>query len=221
VILLYSVYDQFFGNSKRPSKNLQQVSKILEEVQDMKKTILYENVEFILNLHDPKTNLFKITRSYEISNQSDEPIFNVVNGIITNVDKTFHDLNVRSFDENQNELQIIGINVDTPSRKEFTIKLNKPVFKGEKNQKFSITYKVEEPKNYFENLFLINAKKLTFRLIFPTEINLKPKLYAIHEKNREKKLLDMEPTKKEGILTQVEWVKDDGINEKDLLRLEW
>jgi hypothetical protein len=31
----------------------------------------------------------------------------------------------------------------------------------------------------------------------------------------------MDPNKKEGIVTQIEWKKDDGIEENDLVRLEW
>ena len=221
VILLYSAYDDAFGNSNRPKKGIKKNEKIFEDVYDLTKPISYENVNFTLKLKDPKISLFEITRKYDIINNSEEPIFEVVNGIITNVEKKFNELKVRVLDENQKELQIIGINVDTTVRKEFRIKLSKPVFKGDSGRKFSVIYEVEEPKNHYENLFLINSNRLCVRFIYPTEEKLNPQLYAIQEKDREKRLLDRHPTKKEGVLTQLEWIKIDGVQEKDLIRLEW
>ncbi len=221
VILLYSVHDGSLGNSKRPSKGLIEKSKILKETQKMGKTILYHNVRFNLKLQDLRTKLFRFTRTYELMNNSDEPIFQVVNGINTSVDKTFHALNFRAFDENDKELKILGINVDAPYRKEFTMKLNKPVFRNEKDRKYSITYECEEPDDYYENLFLINSEKFSLEFIFPTDAKLNPTLYAIQREDREKRVLDMMPNKKEGVFTKIEWKKDDGIKEKDLIRLEW
>jgi len=70
-------------------------------------------------------------------------------------------------------------------------------------------------------MFLINSEKFSLRFIFPTETKLNPQLYSIENKNREKKLLDRIPTKKEGVVTQLEWKKVDGIKENDIIRLEW
>jgi hypothetical protein len=185
VILLYSIHDKFFGNSNRPSKGLIEENKSIKQAQEMRKTIHYSNVQFNIKLKDPRTKLVEFVRNYEFINNSDEPIFQVVNRIITSVDKTFHALNIKAFDENKKELKILGINVDAPYWKEFTMKLNTPVFHGEK-YRYSIIYRSEEPNNYHENLFLISSDQFSMRFIFPTEVKLNPKLYVIQNKTEKK-----------------------------------
>jgi len=220
VLLLYSVYDESIGNSKKPSRGLIEKFKNIDETRKTQKTILYHSVQYNVTLKDPYTKSFEFTRIYEIINNSEEPIFQVDNRIITTIEKTFDTLNVRILDENNKELKILGINVDAPYWKEFTIKLNTPIFQGDKIR-YSINYKSEEPNNYHENMFLINSKEFSLRFIFPTATKLNPQLYAIENKNREKKLIDRFPNKKEGVVTQVEWKKDDGIKVNDIIRLEW
>ncbi len=221
VILLYSVYDESFGNSSKPQKGLIEENKTVHETDQMRERIQYNDVQFKLKLKDPHTQLFQFTRTYEFMNKIEEPIFQVVNGINTNVNKTFDTLKIKAFDENKNELKFVGISIDAPKRKEFTIKLNNPVFQDGKQKKYSITYECEEPNNFYEHMFLINSQKLSLQLIFPTEIKLKPQLYIIQKKDRKKKLLDIVPERKEGVLTQLEWKKNDITEEKDLIRLEW
>jgi hypothetical protein len=220
VILLYSIFDDFIGNSKTPSKGLADETKSIKEIRTERKTIVYNNVKYDVNLKDSHTKSFEFTRIYEFINNSDEPLFQVVNRIITTVEKTFDALNVKSIDNDGRELKILGINVDAPRWKEFTLKLNKPLFRGDKI-KYSINYKSEEPSNYHENMFLINSEGFSLRFIFPTETNLNPQLYSIDNKDREKKLVERNPSKKEGVVTQLEWKKVDGIKENDIIRLEW
>ena len=220
VLMLYSIFDDSIGNSKIPSKGLDDEIKSIKEIQTGRKTIVYNNVQYDVHLKDSHTNSFEFTRIYEFINNSDEPLFQVVNRIITTVEKTFDALNVKTFDDDGKELKISGVNVDAPFWKEFTLKLNKPLFRGDKI-KYSINYKSEEPNNYHENMFLINSEEFSLRFIFPTKTNLNPQLYAIENKDREKKLVERIPSKKEGIVTQLEWETVDGIKENDIIRLEW
>jgi hypothetical protein len=220
VIFLYSVYDDSIGNSKMPSKGTAGEINSIKEIHTRRKTIVYNNVQYTVKLKDQHTKSFEFTRIYEFINNSDDPLFQVVNRIITTVEKTFDALNVKTIDNDGRELKILGVNADAPLWKEFTLKLNKPLFRGDKI-KYSINYKSEEPNNYHENMFLINSEKFSLRFIFPTETNLNPQLYAIENKDREKKLVERIPTKKEGVVTQLEWKKVDGIKENDIIRLEW
>ncbi len=222
VILIYSVHGDTFGNPARPQKGLHSKPKILEEFHEMKKTISYRNVEVKLRLKNTKLNSLENSRTYYIENNSDEPIFEVINGIITIVEKTFFDLNVRAFDENNIDLKIKSINVDSPLRKEFTIKLEKPVFKGDFGRSYTVLYDVEQPEGFYENMFLINTRKLEVSFTFLTGEDIKtPKLFIIRHQNRDKKLVERIPQKREGISTTIKWVIDEGIFEKDMIRLEW
>ena len=149
-MLLYSVHGKGFGNPERPKRGLTGTGKIMKEVTAMKKTIQYEKVEFNLSLKNVKTNLMRNKRRYQFKNDSEEPIYEIVSGIITSVEKTFFDLNVKATDEHDEPLKIAGINVDTPFRKEFTIKLNTPVFQGENGRIFSLEYEVNEAARFYE-----------------------------------------------------------------------
>lgn len=221
-ILLYSVYDDTFGNPNKPEKGLKAKPKLLQEAYEARKTIDYEQIEFDLVLKDLNTNLLESKRVYYITNNSEEPIYDVSIGIITNVEKSFHELNVIATDERNNELQIKSINVDSPLRKEFSIKLNEPVFQGQTGRLYSVKYEVEEPGKFFENLFLLNSKKITIQFTYPSENKLnRPSLYIIRQESRAKKLLDYDPNIKQGVSTTMKWIIEDGINEKDIVRLEW
>jgi hypothetical protein len=222
IILLYSVYDDTFGNPNKPEKGLRAKPKLLEESYESRKTVNYDNVEFELALKDHNTNLLESKRTYHIVNNSEEPIYEVSIGIITTVEKQFHELNVKASDERNNELKIKSINVDSPLRKEFSIRLNEPVFQGQTGRLYSVKYEVEEPGGFYENLFLLNSKRLTVQFTYPTEHKIKkPNLYMIRHENREKNLVDYDPKIKQGVSTTMKWEIESGIKEKDIVRLEW
>lgn len=222
IVLLYSVYGNDFGNSNTPKRGLLAKPKLQDGIGTAKKTISYNSVEFDLGLKNSKTNLLDTKRTYYFMNHSEEPIFEVSNGIITNVEKNFAELDVKASDEKNRDLQIKGINVDSPFRKEFTLKLNDPVFSGDENKSFSVRYHSEEPDRFFENMFLINTQKFILKFSFPTNEGVdKPKLYHIKHQDRDKKILDMDPDIKQGVVTQVKWEIDSGISENDMIRLEW
>jgi len=222
IILLYSIYDDSFGNPNKPEKGLRAKPKLLDEAYETRKTINYEHIQFDLTLKNNDTNLLESKRIYRLINTTEEPIYEVPIGIITNVEKSFHELNVKATDEKNNELQIKSINVDSPLRKEFSIKLNEPVFEGQTGRLYSVKYEAEEPKKFYENLFLLNAKKLTIQFTYPTETKSKtPNLYLLQHDNREKKLLDYDPNIKQGVATTMKWDIEEGIKEKDIVRLEW
>ncbi len=220
-LLIYSIYGENFGNPKRPVKGLQIEEKMEKLIHGLKNKIAYKNVEFNLFLEDTKTNLLKTKKNYFIENISDEPIFEVVSGIITSVEKTFSELNLKAYDEKDNEISITGINVDTPFRKEFTLKLNSPVMKGEKGKKYSIVYEAEEPKRNYQNLFLNSSENfsLTFNFLFDKKI--RPKLFLIDNQKTKKVELEADPHIERGLRTKMRWIKTNGFQENNLIRLEW
>ncbi len=221
IMFVYSVYGENFGNPSKPKRGLVQESKIVQKAKEMQQTMAFKNIEYNLVLKDTKKNLVKHIRTYHFVNKSSEPI-HVAMGIITNVEKNFADLNVRAVDEKGKELKIAGINLDTPKRKEFTIKLDEPVFSTDGERRYTIEYLVEEPKRSFENVFLINSEKLHVTFDFPAYEDIKePKLYTITNHTGEKKLLKVNYKANVGLRTQLRWKKEDGIFENDMIRLEW
>jgi hypothetical protein len=186
-MLVYSAYGDGFGNKKHPSKGEATRSKYGEDILRMQHTTTYPSVQVDITILNPKTMLVQHKRTYEVVNISNEPIYHVLHGIATDVEKySLNDLNVQVFDENQHELKISSINVDKPTSKEFTTVFNKPILKGEDNRKYVLIYEVEEPEKYFENAFLIDVKKFVLNFKYPTDSDFKPIVYDINQETESK-----------------------------------
>jgi len=220
-MLIYSIHGNNFGNPKRPLRGLHVEDKLVKSTNTMKNKISVNKAEINLFLKEPKTNLLRCKRSSYFANVSDEPIFEVIEGIITGVEKSFFELNVQAYDENDKEISVAGINVDTPYRKEFSLKLNSPINKGETEKKYSLAYEVEEPTRCYENSFLLNSDNFVLTFNFPTDQKLNPKLYLIKNSDKEKLELKSESTKVTGLRTKMIWTKPDGIIENNLIRFQW
>lgn len=223
-MLIYSAYDgKSFGNSKHPSKGEAFRSKIGEEVLKMQKTTLYPSIEISMKIVDPKTMMVHHKRKYEIANISDKPIFNVLHGVATDVEKySINDLNLKIYDQDNKELVISSINVDKPNSKEFTTMFNKPIKKEDEGQFYTIEYDLEEPERYFANAFLIDCNKMSISIEYPDDPNLKePVLYDINQETEEKTVSETKPkVEKVGSFNKMTWGKTD-ITKGETFKLEW
>ena len=118
-----------------------------KEVIKLRKTTIYPYLEVNMTIKNPDTMQLKYKRLYEIENISDEPIHQVLHGIATDIPKTFQELNIKVYDNENQPLKISTISVDKPFQKEFTTVFNKPILKGEKGKFYVLEYEVEEPDN--------------------------------------------------------------------------
>ena len=170
-ILVYSAYGDDFGNPEHPTKGESQQSKVYEEYARMSATTMYTNVRIDLSIRDVDSMLFHHKRFYQISNITNEPIYNVLHGLVTDVKKhSLDDLNVRVYDEKNHDMKISSINVNRPDCKEFTTRFNQPVVKGETGKSYTLEYDVEEPDRYFENAFLIDCQDVTLSIEYPDSL---------------------------------------------------
>ena len=161
-MLIYSAYGKDFGNPRPPTKGSYQRSKLNSDIIKSRKTTLYPLIEVEMYIKDSKSMLTHYKRIYEIQNISDNPINEVLHGIATDTEKSFSELNIKIYDENNKPLKISSINVDKPYQKEFTSIFSRPIIKGEKGPRryFVLEYEVEESEGYFENYFGINCRNL-------------------------------------------------------------
>jgi hypothetical protein len=187
-ILVYSAYGDGFGNKKHPSKGEATRSKYGQDLLKLQHTTTYPLLQVDMTILNQKTMLVQHKRTYEVVNISNEPIYQVLHGIATDVEKySLNDLNVQVYDENHREMKISSINVDKPTSKEFTTVFNKPILKGEDNRKYVLVYEVEEPERYFENAFLIDVKKFVFNFKYPVNnCDFKPVVYDINQESESK-----------------------------------
>ena len=222
-MLIYSVHGKGFGNPKHPTKGAALRSKMGEEIVKRQKTTLYSFIEVYLTIKDSKTMLVNHKRTYEIKNISDEPIYTVLHGIATDVEKqSLSDLKVRVYDESNRDLKISSINVDEPTQKEFTTNFNVPIMKDDTSRYYILEYEVEEPERYFENAFLIDCKKLVLKVEYPANGTIKePIFYEINQETEEKKKSKILPAiRKNGDNYLARWAKAD-ITKGQTFRIEW
>jgi hypothetical protein len=160
-MMVYSAYGKDFGNPTPPQKYDLQKSKMKEEVLKRQNTTLYPKIAVSLIVQDPKTMLVKHKRTYSVANISDEPIKYVLHGIGTDVPKnSINDLNLRVYDDKNNDMKISSINLDRPYTKEFST-----VF--EKLQKMTLlgaipsSMMLRSQKDSMRMLFRSNVKNLS------------------------------------------------------------
>jgi len=216
-ILLYSMFSETIGNPKRPKKGFIAEPRFRQKLYELKNNIRYTRVKLTYVLEDLKTNSVHYERKYEIINKTDEPIFTLMNGIMTNSNTSFNELKLLILDGNRQIMKIIGINVDTDHSKEFTFKLNEPIFNNGKGE-YTISYNALESQRTVENYFFIDSDDLDISFEFQTQYGLEPKLH--YKKNNENEMILGYTMKKKNNMTRILWNTKE-IHSMDSIRLEW
>lgn len=223
---LYSAYGKGFGNPRPPMKgSSHQLSKTSEQIVTKKKiTTLYPLIEVHITIKDPKTMLVHYKRLYEIQNISDQPIYEVIHGIATDVEKTFDDLNIKVYDESNKLLQISNVTIDKPYQKEFTTIFNRPILKSDKGRFYVLEYDVEELDRYFENYFAVECLSFTVTIDYPKEM-APPIVYDVNLETDEVKRYKRQPVveKRKGNKKDrnfARWTKKDIIRGQSF-KFEW
>ena len=136
---------------------------------------------------------------------------------MTNSETSFNELKLDIRDKDNQKLKIIGINVDTDHSKEFTFKLNEPIFSEEKGQ-YTLSYFVQEPQRKIENYFFLDSDELEISFEFETKNSLEPKLF--YKRNIGEKIILEPKIQRKGNINKFTWKKNK-ISSKDLISLEW
>lgn len=116
-------------------------------------------MEVNLTIKNPKTQLVHYRRLYEIKKTSENPIYEVVHGIVTDMETNLSDLRIRVYDVDNVLLPISNVMIDRPYQKEFTTVFNRPIEKLEKGRFYILEYQVKEKERYFENHFGVDCNK--------------------------------------------------------------
>lgn len=220
-LLLYSVHGNGFGNPRAPTKGSFQRTKAGREIEKLRKTTLYPSIQVAMLLQDSNTSLVRYKRTYTIENIADDPIYHVLHGITTDVDRTFDELKIKVYDENGRTLKISSISIDKPRQKEFTTLFNRPIEKGDEGRHYTLEYEVEEPERYFENAFLVQCDMFVLTLDYPSKL----KTPIINEVNLETD--EMKKAKVQPSIAQngngrhiARWVRKD-ISPGESFRVQW
>jgi len=213
-LLAYSAFGDGFGNSTMPEEKI----KINPKVSDAEKNSICEKMIFNIILKDQHVSF---ERYYHFSNNSSEPIYEIVAGIVTNSEEEFQSLNLKTFDEQNKELEISQVLASTPYSKKIVVKLARPIFNGDTGRILKIVYDSKLSRNIFENFFLIDTSNFELNLIYYSNVDISPKLYYIDNEQGSKNIIKQLSKTPKGMSTTIQWEKTQGINVKDMIRLEW
>ena len=213
-LLAYSAFGDGFGNSTMPEEK----TKINLNVSDAEKNSKCEKM--IFNILQ-KEHVTSFERYYHFSNNSFEPIYEVIVGIVTNSEEEFSLVNLKIFDEKNKELEISQILYSTPYSKKVIIKLEKPIFHGDPGRILKMVYDAKLSKNNFENFFLVATSNFELNFIYFSDLDIAPKLFYIDNELGTKNIIPQLSKTINGISTKIQWEKTQGINVKDMIRLEW
>jgi len=208
-LFLYSAYGKGFGNPKLPIRGSYQMSSaVIDSSGGMKdqlkntqrhiiataKNTIYPYLDVSIFIESARTLLVHYKRLYEIQNISDEPIYEVIHGIATDIEKTFDDLNIKVYDEENIPLQISSIPIDKPFQKEFTTLFNKPIMKSDKERRYYVLeYEIEEQGKYFENYFGTDCGRFVVTLEYPPNMST-PIAYEVNLETDEVAKCKIQPT---------------------------
>ena len=215
-LLTYSAFGNGFGNPIMPIEKI----KITPQILDAEKYSKYEKIIFNIILKD-KTNNTRFERYYYFSNDSSEPIYEIVIGIVTNSEEEFQTFKIQIFDEDNKELEIIKILSSTPFSKKIVVKLTKPVFTGDSGRMVKMEYDAKLSESYFENLFLNETPNFELNFSYYANVAYSPKLYYFDNEQGSKNMLSPSPKTTKGMFTNNKWEKSKGISGNDMIRLEW
>lgn len=215
-LLVYSAFGEGFGNSILPKEKI----KIKNKVSEAEINSKCDKMIFNIILKD-QDDFARLERYYYFSNHSSEPIYEIVAGIVVNQEDEFQDHNLKVFDENEKEVQISKIVDSTPYSKKIVVKLSKPIFPGDSGRRLKMVYNAKLVKNNFENFFLIETSVFELNFSHFSNVDPTPKLYYIDNENGSKNTINPLSKTTTGVFTNTKWEKSQGINTRDMIRLEW
>jgi len=219
---LYNIYGEGFGNKLFPRK-----AKILEKketFEDQLKTktaFIFNEIDVILEVKDPKTMMTHHTWVWNLINVSNEPRDEIFYYLDGDVPKDFPDMNVKVTDDEGNELDIMALSENKPTHKEFNVKMKKPIKPKQRKRFIKIEYDWEEPERNFFYKLPTDCKKFSYKFTIPKGADVKNRVLKVDTELGYKWVADPAPTikyLKEG--TTINW---EGKNLKafDAYKFEW
>lgn len=216
-LLVYSIYSEDFGN-KTPPKTFKQTSVPTISQHSS----VYQKITFNVKLKDfEKTNFIVYERIYNFVNNLTEPIYEIQVEIMTHTKHDVEDLNIRALNEDDEELEITKILSPSDFSKNLTIKLNRPVFRGSQGRLVKVIYEKNEPNNFFQHRFLIDADDFELNFITPYNFPNKQPLFFFIDNNNNKMLISKSKQVSKGMSSVTTWQKNGKVNLNDIIRLEY
>jgi hypothetical protein len=218
-IMIYNAFDQNLGNADIPKKALDQITRA--DVFRLNKNTLYNFVNVNIRILDTDSMFVHHKRTYEIINTSDEPIKEILHGIAIDIPQSLDALNLKVYDEQNNEMKISRILTNYPYQKEFATMFNTPILKNEHGRTYTIEYQVKEPERFFANTFLVDCAKFEIEFEYNDCNGINPILYEVNHETDEITKSNIIPTiKKSEKTVTICWIKNK-ITKGETYQINW
>jgi hypothetical protein len=126
-ILIYNIYGDGFGNKRSPTVDKVQKSIASEENLRAVNRFIFNQVEVVLTVTDVSNMMTHHVMNWNVINISNERAGRIFYYLDGDVAKNFEDMNVVVKDEDDRELEMLSLNVNKPSHKEFYVKFRRPL----------------------------------------------------------------------------------------------
>ena len=219
---MFNVYGEGFGNKQAPKKSkiIQKQTSFEDELR-AKTTFLFNKIGISLDVMNTKTMLTHHVWDWNLINISKEPRDMVFYYLDGDVARDFKDLNIKVTDEEGTILDILSVDENKPTHKEFTIKLKKPIRPRQRNRFVKLEYDWEETEgNYFYKM-PTDCKNFKFNFSVPNTMDVKARILKIDTELGYKWIANPPPTTKYNKkTTEISW-EAKNLKAYDAYRFEW
>ena len=219
---LYNIYGEGFGSKQFPRKaKIVEKKETFEDQLKSKTAFMFNEIEVILDVKDPKTMLTHHTWVWNLINISNEPRDEIFYYLDGDVPKDFPDMNVKVTDDEGNELDIMSLSENKPTHKEFNVKMKKPIKPRQRKRFLKLEYDWEEPERNFFYKLPTDCKKFTYKFMIPKGVDVKNRILKVDTELGYKWVADPAPTiKYNSDGTVINW-EGKNLNAFDAYKFEW
>ena len=177
---IFNIYGEGFGEKKTPrKKKIIQKSETFENSLKSKTAFLFNEVDLTLDVLDPKTMLTHHVWKWNLINLSDSPRDEVFYYLEGDSPKDLADMNLKVYDEEGNDAEIFNLSVNKPTRKEFTVRLKKPLKPRQRKRFVTMEYDWEEPERTYFYKVPTDCKILSYNFTIPKGVQIKNRVLKV------------------------------------------
>ena len=178
-LYIYNIYGDGFGNKQAARKKKIFKETITDEDMMGIKSFEFRHIEVELEILDTKTWMARHTWIWDVFNISKEPRDQIFYYLDGDVPRNFSDMNVKVFDRDGNSLDILGVSVNKPLRKEFDIKLKKSIPPRRGIKGLRLEYDWEETEHHFFYKLATDCKSFKYKFTAPKGYDVKNRILKV------------------------------------------
>jgi len=219
---IFNIYGEGFGEKNTPrKKKIIQKSETFEQTLKSKTAFLFNTIDVTLDVLESKTMLTHHTWKWNLINMSASPKDEIFYYLDGDSPKDFADMNVRVYDEEGNEADILSLSENKPMHKEFSIKLKKPIKPRQRKRFVTLEYDWEEPERTYFYKVPTDCKQFTYKFTIPKGIDIRNRVLKVDAELGYKWNADPPPTiKYMKDTTQITW-QGKNLKAFDAYKFDW